>query len=125
MLHITRTGTSDLFFTGTEQAVLTNPYFLFIFTNRATLDVVRYVGTNVSAYKSRYDKVVISGSLFDDYDAGLWGYEIYEQAAATGTDTTGKNKVEEGYMILTENDNFNPDQYSGQNNTFVTYEPES
>lgn len=121
MLHITKNINSTLIFTGTEQCVLSNPYFLFIFTNTTTNEVVSYVGTNVSSFTGRYDKVIIPGSLFNSYDEGFWTYSIYEQASSSNTDPTGLNKVEEGYMFL-KLTAFTPEEYSGQSNTFVTHE---
>ena len=114
MLHIVKNTSSTLIFTGTEQCVLTNPYFLFIFTNGVTEDVVSVVGTNISTHKTRYDEVVVDGSLFD-YE-GYWTYKIYEQLSSTNTNPAGLNKVEEGFMIVSGT----PFEYTehSQSNTF-------
>jgi len=118
MLHITKDSNSTLLFTGTEQCVLSNPYFLFIFTNTSTNTNVAYVGTDISPYPLRYNKVIIDGSLFKE--VGYWTYEIYEQLSDSNTDPNGLNKVEEGFMVLSGAD-FNPDEYSSQDNTFITH----
>ena len=62
-----------IYFTGTEQAVITDPYFLFVFTNRATGDEVKVVVTNTSSSENRYDKGVVDGVIFNTFDTGLWG----------------------------------------------------
>lgn len=120
MLYITKDTSSTVLFTGTENALLTNPFFLFVFINRVTNQDVRVVVTNTSTAKTRYDKAVIDGNIFDGYDEGLWSYDVYEQASSSGTSTTGKNKVESGYMMLVGLADTNT-YYSANNNTFVTY----
>jgi hypothetical protein len=120
MLHITKGSNSTLYFTGTEQCVLSNPYFLFIFTNRTTLETVAYVGTDTSLFSYRYNEVVINGSLFNNEDSGYWTYEIYEQVSSSNTNPSGLNKVEEGFMVLS-GAAFTPDEYSSQDNTFITH----
>lgn len=121
MLHITKDTESTIYFTGTEQAVITDPYFLFVFTNRATGDEVKVVVTNTSSSENRYDKGVVDGVIFNTFDTGLWVYDCYEQASSSSTTTSGKNKVESGYMYLHDVDT-EPTKYSGHDNTFKTYE---
>ena len=121
MLHITKNTESTIYFTGTEQALITDPYFLFVFTNRATGDEVKVVVTNTSTSENRYDKGVVDGAVFNTFDTGLWVYDCYEQASSSSTTTSGKNKVESGYMYL-HDVGTEPTKYSGQDNTFKTYE---
>lgn len=118
MLNITRDTTTDIYFTGSEQALLTDPYWLIIFTNGA--NEVKAVFTDTSVSKNRYNKVAVNANIFSNFDNGLWRYDIYEQASSSGTSTSGKNKVESGFMYL-HDDAFNPTEYEGQDNTVVTY----
>lgn len=121
MLHITQGTQTNIVFTGTESALLTNPYWLLIFTNRGTGDVVAGVYSDLSSYKKRYNEVAIEANKFSTLDTGLWQYDVYEQSSSSGTSTAGKNKVESGYMYLHPANGFSRDEYIGQNNTFVTH----
>ena len=101
--------------------MLTNPYFLFVFTNRITQDVVKFVATNTST-TLRYNKFsLVTNSKFATSEEGLWTYQVYEQASSTNTNTSGLNNVENGYLYLHPTTTFTPTEYSEQSNTFVTY----
>ncbi len=121
MITLTKGQTQTVRFTGTEKALLTNPYFLFVFTHRVTNEIVKFVATNISTTQ-RVDSFSLAvNSQFEDSDCGFWKYEVYEQTSSSGTDTAGKNKVEEGYMVLYPASEFTPTKYAEQSNTFITY----
>lgn len=121
MIVLTKGETQNVFFTGTENCLLTNPFFLFIFTNRVTGDEVAFVATNASTSK-RYDYFsLVVNTHFANKEEGFWTYDIYEQSASTGTSPIGKNKVETGLMYLHPADTYEPMQYNEQDNTFKTY----
>lgn len=121
MIVLTKGETQNVFFTGTENCLLTNPYFLFIFTNRVTEDQVAFVATNLSTSK-RYDYFSLAvNAHFANSETGFWTYDIYEQASSSGTNPAGKNKVETGLMYLHPADTYEPIKYDEQDNTFKTY----
>jgi hypothetical protein len=121
MINLTKGNTEYIYFTGTEKALLVNPFFLFVFTNRITLDVVKVMVTNTSAF-ARYDKGVINvDTYFTGKDEGLWSYAVYEKASNVDLTVAG-NIVEIGYMNLIAETVFTPVEYSEQNNNFVTYD---
>jgi len=121
MITLTKGQTQTVRFTGTEKALLTNPYFLFVFTHRVTNEIVKFVATNISTTQ-RVDSFSLAvNSRFADGDCGFWKYEVYEQSSSSSTDTAGKNKVEEGYMVLSPATEFTPTKYTEQTNTFITY----
>ena len=121
MIVLTKGDFKNIYFTGSESALLTNPYFLFIFTNRVTQEVVKFVITNESTLK-RYDVFVLDvDSKFANSETGMWTYQIYEQLSSTNTDPTGLNMVEDGYMYLNSAITFEPTTYNEQSNTFITY----
>lgn len=121
MITLTKGQTQTVRFTGTEKALLTNPYFLFVFTHRVTNEIVKFVATNISTTQ-RVDSFSLAvNSRFADGDCGFWKYEVYEQTSSSSTDTAGKNKVEEGYMVLSPATEFTPTKYTEQTNTFITY----
>lgn len=121
MINLTKGETETVYFTGTELATITNPFFLFIFTNRLTLDVVKVMATNTST-TGRYDKFsLVVNTYFTGFDDGLWGYDIRQKASSSDMTETGLI-VESGYMNLIPAVPFEPVSYDGQVNTTVTYE---
>jgi len=120
MINLRKGNTEVIYFTGTENATLTNPYFLFIFTNRATKEVVKVMVTNTST-SSRYDKgSVVVNTYFSNQDNGLWDYEVREKASASDMTVSG-TVVEQGFMLLKPATDFAPSVYDDQSNTFKTY----
>lgn len=120
MINLTKGNTEIIYFTGTEKATLTNPYFLFIFTNRATKAVVKVMATNIST-KARYDKAsVVVNTYFSASDLGLWGYDIREKASSSDMTISG-TIVEQGYMYLRPASEFAPTEYSVASNEFKQY----
>lgn len=124
MLHLTKDSTDILYFTALENAVLTNPNYLFIFTS-SNNDIVKFVKENEST-NDRYQKAtVVTNTYFENYDAGMWRYKIREQASSSNTDEDLSGAiVEEGFMYLHESEGFTPTVYDGQDNKFITYNPE-
>lgn len=123
MINLTKGNTANkIIFTGTEQCLLDNPYFLFIFVSRQTNDTVSFVKINSSLYSSRYDEATVNvDTYFSDYNDGLWSYKIYEQLSSTNTDPAGLNLVEEGFMKLSPSTAFTPTEYDGQNPIFIAH----
>jgi hypothetical protein len=121
MIVLTKGETKNIYFTGSESALLINPYFLFVFTNRITQEVVKFVVTNTST-TLRFDTFSLNvDSKFSSSETGMWTYQIYEQASSTNTNPTGLNQVEDGYMYLNSAIVFEPTTYNEQSNTFITY----
>ena len=116
--------TNILYFTALENAVLTAPNYLFIFTS-SNNDVVKFVKANEST-NDRYQKAtVVTNTYFANYDAGMWRYKIREQASSSNTDEDLSGAiVEEGFMYLHEAVGFTPTVYDEQDNTFITYNVE-
>jgi hypothetical protein len=120
MINLTKGNTEDVYFTGTEKATISAPYFLFAFTNRTTDEVVKWMATNTST-SGRYDKAsLVVNTYFDTKEEGLWKYEVYQKASNSDMNLTGVI-VESGYMFLRPSAPFAPTKYSNQDNTFVTY----
>ena len=120
MINLKKGLTSTVYFTGTENALLTDPYFLFVFINRGSKVTFSVNVTNTST-DARYDKGVINQSVTADYDPALYEYIIYEKELSTDLTETG-NIVEKGYMILRAATEFNPEEYTEQVNTFKVYD---
>jgi hypothetical protein len=56
MIHLTKGETNTIVMTLTEKQLLTNPNYLFVFTNRSSNNVIKFVVLNasdISQYKDR------------------------------------------------------------------------
>jgi hypothetical protein len=121
MIILTKGETKNIYFTGSESATLLNPYFLFIFTNRITQEVVKFVVTNEST-TLRYDVFELDvDQYFEDAETGFWTYQVYEQTSSSNLNPSGLNEVENGYMYLNSAITFEPTTYNEQDNSFITY----
>lgn len=123
MINLRKGATVTVYFTGTENAVLTDPYFLFVFTNQITSDVVKVMATNTSTTE-RFDKFSLAvNTYFSTSTDGTYIYSIYEKADDEDMTVAG-NVVEQGYMYLRPATDFAPTEYSDNVNTFKTYNGE-
>jgi len=104
MIHLTKGETNTIIMTLTEKQLLTDPNYLFVFTNRSSNNVIKFVVLNasdLSLYKDRYNEFSITTNTnFKNALEGQYTYEIYEQASSTNLDITGLNKLETGIMWL-------------------------
>lgn len=87
-----------------EKKTLDSGYWLFVFKNLTTSAVVNKIyamSEDDSAYQDRFNQFTINtNAVFSGQDVGQWRYDVYEQASASNTDTTGLNCVEKGLLRL-------------------------
>jgi hypothetical protein len=104
MIHLTKTETNTIVMTLTEKQLLTNPNYLFVFTNRSSNNIVKFVVLNasdVSLYKDRYNEFsIVTNTNFASALEGQYTYEVYEQVSTSNLNITGLNKLETGIMWL-------------------------
>jgi hypothetical protein len=104
MIHLTKGQTNTIILTLTEKQLLINPNYLFVFTNRSTNNVIKFVVLNtsdLSLYKDRYNEFsIVTNTSFSSALEGQYTYEVYEQASSSNTNITGLNKLETGIMWL-------------------------
>jgi hypothetical protein len=104
MIHLTKGQTNTIILTLTEKQLLFNPNYLFVFTNRSTNNVIKFVVLNasdLSLYKDRYNEFsIVTNTNFSSALEGQYTYEVYEQASSSNTNITGLNKLETGIMWL-------------------------
>ena len=112
-------ATDNIVVTLNEKKSITDAYYLFVFTNVTTKRVVKKIfasNDDLSGHPTRYNEFAFpTASLFANEQAGQWQYEVYEQASAVNTDTTGLAMVERGKMTL----NADP------NHSFTGYAPDT
>jgi hypothetical protein len=104
MIHLTKGQTNTIILTLTEKQLLTAPNYLFVFTNRSSNNIIKFVVLNtadLSLYKDRYNEfTIVTNTSFSTSLEGQYTYEVYEQASSSNTNITGLNKLETGIMWL-------------------------
>lgn len=109
--------------TVTELTTITNPEYLFEFTEEQSHTSVYAILTNTSISTTRYDEfTVIDGTDLNFPIDGFYTYNVYEQANGSGNvDPTGLTKVETGrahvYVVDTP-----PTEYTNSSETELVYE---
>lgn len=123
MIILTRNTEGNVYFTGSENAVLSNPLFLFIFTHRTTRQEVRLITFKFPTTTKRYDTIYIEVDAdFGNVDDGFFTYDVYETTINNQNQSiTGLNKVETGLMYLKPSTQYEPTKYEEQSNEFKTY----
>ena len=108
MLLINKNANNTLILTLTEKVTIASPTFLFKFTNDLTRESILFISANLSTYKDRYDKFLItetsgtinaSSGVINLNPTGFWKYEIFVQASSTNLleSATGA-KIENGKL---------------------------
>lgn len=109
-------ASQEIIVTLNEKRTLANGYYLFVFTNFTTRDIVNKIfnfSEDDSEYPDRYNQFEIAtATLFDSFSTGQWVYEVYEQESSSNTSVTGLNKVEMGVMVLNPATEFTREQYN-------------
>jgi hypothetical protein len=104
MIHLTKGQTNTIILTLTEKQLLITPNYLFVFTNRSSNNIIKFVVLNasdLSLYKDRYNEFsIVTNTNFSSALEGQYTYEVYEQASSSNTNITGLNKLETGIMWL-------------------------
>lgn len=116
MLLLTIGEDKDLIVTLNEKRTLDNGYYLFIFENVTTRDIVTKIfsfSEDESDYPERFNSFPLSSTVFQDENTGDWRYKVYEQSSSTNTDPTGLTEVERGIMKLRPATDFSFTEYTG------------
>lgn len=122
MLVINKNSNNTLILTVTEKVTIASPTFLFKLTNDLTRESVLFLSANLSAYKDRYDKFLItetsgtinvSSGVINLNPTGFWKYEIFEQVSTS-------NLLESATGAMVENGKI---KVIGTDTTFTVYNP--
>ena len=125
MLTLTKGETTQqIVVTLNEKRTLASGYYLFVFTNFTTREVINKIYNfteDNSSYQSRYnDFDMPTQALFGTASEGQWIYQVYEQESATNTNVAGLNMVEQGVMVLNPAAEFEREVYN-ESTTFKQY----
>jgi hypothetical protein len=92
MILINKNSSNIVCLTLTEKTTITNPTYLFKFTNDLTRESILFIGLDTSLYTDRYNKFnIIETSGANDLlnstvtlnPTGFFSYKIFEQASTT------------------------------------------
>jgi hypothetical protein len=104
MIRLTKGQTQNIILTLTEKQLLTNPNYLFVFTNRSANTEVKFVSlnnTDISQFKERYNEFsIVTNTNFSTALNGQYDYDIYEQTSTSNLNPAGLNLLESGIMEL-------------------------
>lgn len=126
MLQFDQDNTAaELILTLTEFVTISTPYYLFVFTNVTTKDVVTMIKAEIddeSEYPQRYNKFTInSAEVFENQLSGEWHYKVYQQSSSANTDPEAAEGIlEYGKLILDRATQFSYTMYE-QVQTFKAY----
>ena len=104
MIRLTKGQTQSVILTLTEKQLLTNPNYLFVFTNRSANTEIKFVrlnNTDLSIYKDRYNEFLfVTNTNLSTALNGQYDYVVYEQTSTSNTNPAGLNALESGIMEL-------------------------
>jgi hypothetical protein len=109
MLKVTRGQSNSVVFTLTEKTTLSSPYFLVVFNNLATNELVYAICPDTSTQTTRYNLLTIiesntsiplSGQV--KLVEGTYQYKVYEQTSSSNLDPSlSTSLVETGLLKST------------------------
>ena len=102
MLQINKGEAKNWYLTLSEKVTITNPYYLFIFTNRLTNAETAVILTDISSFKERYSEFAVEEGVTFDLDACEHLYQVYEQSSSTNTNPLNATLIEVGILKVTE-----------------------
>ena len=122
MLKVTRGQSNSVVFTLTEKTTLSSPYFLVVFNNLATNELVYAICPDTSTQTTRYNLLTIiesntsiplSGQV--KLVEGIYQYKVYEQTSSSNLDPSlSISLVETGLLksVTTATSSFIDNTYS-------------
>jgi len=139
VIRFLKDNTNNVVVTVTENSTVTNPIYLFLFQNQTTFDKYYFIATDISTFKERYNKFIVtekanpntlSGEVRLSFK-GFYNYFIYQtnlantsglaNAAAAVPNIT--KTVEVGTVQVVIND-YEIDEYEVQDTTNIVYQPD-
>lgn len=139
MIRFLKDNTNNVVVTVTENSTVTNPIYLFLFQNQTTFDKYYFIATDISTFKERYNKFIVtekanpntlSGEVRLSFK-GLYNYCIYQtnlantsglaNAAAAVPNITKTVEVGTVQVVISD---YEIDEYEVQDTTNIVYQPD-
>jgi len=138
MIKFNKSATNNVVVTLKENSTIANPIYLFKFVSQQTKVNYYFIGTDISAYKDRYNQFTIvekpgANTLNGEITLGSEGFYDYKVYQTNLTNTSGlanaeaavpniTKEVEDGlvYVVFAANTNIT---YNSIDNTLIVYQP--
>ena len=139
MIRFLKNSTNNVVVTLTENSTVTNPIYLFLFTNQTSNVPYYFIGTDTSAYKTRYNKLSIiekvsANTLNGEVTLGFNGYYNYTVYQTSLANTSGLTTAADAVPFITKSvevgvvdvvlDAQTTTEYDVQDETNIIYQPQ-
>lgn len=129
MIKINKNSANTVVLTLTEKCTLSNPFFLFEFTNDQSKVSYTFVALDNSLYLQRYNRFVITektNPVLTNSEVnlplpGFYSYKIYEQTSSTNLNVANATGIVEEGKVKVIGTNSTWTAYDGQTKTNVIY----
>lgn len=118
MLILLRNSSNPIGVTASERATLSDPFFLFSFTNKMTEVTTNFFSERLNPDSNRYDLFEITMPSDVDLSSGSYSYRIYEKESDDNTDIPDTDPLEIGLAKVPQEGEIN--EYF-HNSTFLNY----
>lgn len=118
MLVLLRNTSNPIGVTASERATLSDPFFLFSFTNKMTEEVTNFFSERLNPTSTRYDLFEITMPTDVDLPSGNYSYRIYEKSSNSSTDIPDTDPLEIGLAKVPQSGEI--DEYF-HNSSFFNY----
>ena len=94
MIVINKSQSNTVYIQAYDNQTLTNPYYLFEFTNKVEKTPIYAIIAETSQYPERTLKFVITeGTTVTLTEEGEWSYRLFEQSSASNTNPSLATKL--------------------------------
>ena len=139
MIRFLKNSTNNVVVTLTENSTVTNPIYLFMFTNQTSNVPYYFIGTDTSSYKTRYNKFSIiekvsANTLNGEVTLGFNGYYNYTVYQTSLANTSGLTTAADAVPFITKTvevgvvdvvlDAQTTTEYDVQDETNIIYQPQ-
>ena len=129
MIKINKNSANTVVLTLTEKCTLTNPLFLFRFTNDQSKVSYTFIALDDSLHPDRYNRFVITektSPVLTNSEVnlplpGFYHYEIYEQSSPTNLNIANAVGIVETGKVKVIGTNTSWTAYDGQTKTNIIY----
>lgn len=138
MVRFLKNNTNNIVVTLTENSTVTNPIYLFMFTNQTSNVPYYFIATDTSTFKTRYNKFsviekVAANTLNGEVTLGFNGFYNYTVYQTSLTNTSGLTTAIDAVPFITKSvevgvvnvvlDTITNTEYDVQDETNIIYQP--
>jgi hypothetical protein len=138
VIRFYKNSTNNVVVTLTENSTVSNPIYLFMFTNQTSNVHYYFIGTDTSIYKTRYNKFsiiekVAANTLNGEVTLGFNGFYNYTVYQTSLANTSGLTTAADAVPFITKSvevgvvdvvlDTITNTEYDVQEETNIIYQP--